>query len=222
MNIVFFVFDGITALDAIGPFDVLAHLPGAKVTFAGLARGDVRTDNGHLALHADAAIAEISGADLLLVPGGLGTRRLLRDPKTLDWIRALDATTRITASVCTGALLLGAAGLLRGRRANTHFAVRERLADYGAIPVADRVVADGKYRTAAGVSAGIDLAFALVIELAGREVAERIQLAIEYAPSPPLDSGTEERAHPDVVRAVRSRVLEAERQALAALGPNPS
>jgi transcriptional regulator GlxA family with amidase domain len=203
---VFFLFDRITALDAIGPYEVLSRLPDARVTFAGLRRGNVRTDNGFLGLEVDASLDEIDACDLLVIPGGYGTRQLESDARTLDWIRRLDRTTRVTSSVCTGALLLGAAGLLKGRRANTHFAVRDRLADFGAIPVADRIVEDGKYRTAAGVSAGIDLALALAVEFAGQTVAEAIQLGIEYAPEPPLNAGREDLAPPAVTALVRERV----------------
>ena len=206
MQIVFLLFDQITALDAIGPYEVLARLPAAKVIFAAPARGIVRTDNGFLGLAADAALDEVRAADILVVPGGFGTRRLERDRRVLDWVRAIDETTTITASVCTGALVLGAAGLLRGRRANTHWAVRERLAEHGAIPTADRIVRDGKYATAAGVSAGIDLALALAIELAGEPLAQAIQLGIEYDPAPPLDCGSPDRAPAPIRDAVLARI----------------
>lgn len=207
MKIVLLLFDRITALDAIGPYEVLARLPGAEVTFAAPARGEVRTDNRCLGLHADVAIDEVSAADLLVVPGGFGTRVLERDPRVLDWIRAIDRTTRVTASVCTGALVVAAAGLLRGRRANTHWALRDRLAERGAIPTAARIVRDGKYASAAGVSAGIDLALALAAELAGDDVAAAIQLGIEYDPAPPFDAGSPERAPAHVRDAVRARIL---------------
>lgn len=210
MNVFILVFDGITALDAVGPYEVLSRLPGATVTFVGPRRGEVRTDNGRLGLVADADLDERSACDLLVVPGGFGTRTLERDERVLAWIRAADATTRITASVCTGALVLGAAGLLAGRRANTHWAVRARLAAHGAIPVAERIVRDGKYATAAGVSAGIDLALALTIELAGAAVAAAIQLGIEYDPAPPLDAGNAERAPEPLREAVLARVLARE------------
>jgi transcriptional regulator GlxA family with amidase domain len=206
VKIVFFVFDGITALDAVGPYEVLARLPGAETTFVGLTRGIVRTDNGVLGIAADLAIDEVTACDLLVVPGGFGTRQLERDARVLAWLAAIDATSGTTASVCTGSLLLAAAGLLRGRRANTHWALRERLAEYGAVPTAGRVVRDGKYATAAGVSAGIDLALALAVELGGRSVAEAIQLGIEYDPAPPLDAGDPARAPAAVVDAVRARI----------------
>ncbi|HKF70099.1 MAG TPA: DJ-1/PfpI family protein, partial [Stellaceae bacterium] len=194
MNFVFFVFDGFDALDAVGPYEALVRVPGARATFAAPERGIVRTENSALNLSVDTAIDEIAGCDLLLVPGGFATRKLERDQRVLACLRAIDRTTRITASVCTGAMLLAAAGLLRGRRANTHWAVRQRLLDYGAVPVAERVVRDGKYATAAGVSAGIDLGLALAAELAGRRVAEAIQLGLEYDPDPPFDSGDPVRA----------------------------
>ena len=203
MDIVFFLFDRITALDAIGPYEVLARLPGARVTFAAPARGVVTTDNGMLGLEARASIDEVTRADVLVVPGGFGTRLLEKDARVLDWVRAIDATTRVTASVCTGALVLAAAGLLRGKRANTHWAVRERLAEHGAIPTAGRTVRDGKYATAAGVSAGIDLALALAIELAGIEVAQAIQLGIEYDPQPPFDSGSPTKAPAHLVELLK-------------------
>lgn len=206
MKIVFFVFDRITALDAIGPYEVLARIPDAQVTFVGPSRGEIRTDNRCLGLTADASIDDVTAADILVVPGGFGTRTLEKDARVLDWLRAIDQTTRITASVCTGALLLSAAGLLRGRRANTHWAVRERLAEHGAIPVADRIVRDGKYATAAGVSAGIDLALALVIELLGEPLAAAIQLGIEYDPAPPIDFGSPEKAPAPIRDAVLARM----------------
>jgi putative intracellular protease/amidase len=217
MRIVFLLFNRITALDAVGPYEVLSRLPGAQLTFAAPARGIVRTDNGSLGLSADASIDEVDACDLLVVPGGHGTRVLEQEPRVLDWIRAIDRTTTVTASVCTGALLLGAAGLLRGRRANTHWALRDRLAEYGAIPVADRVVRDGKYATAAGVSAGIDLALTLAAELAGPEVAQAIQLGIEYDPAPPFDAG--DAAHAPEAR--RAMILERVRKADAAAASKP-
>jgi transcriptional regulator GlxA family with amidase domain len=223
VNIICFVFDGVTALDAVGPYEVLARLPGATLRFAGPARGVVRTDNRMLGLAADVSIDEVDACDLLVVAGGFATRALERDERVLAWLRAIDATTRITAAVCTGSLLLGAAGLLRGRRANTHWAQRERLAGWGAIPTAERVVRDGKYATAAGVSAGIDLALALAVELAGLEVAQGIQLSIEYDPGPPAElahAGDESRAPAAVKEKVLARIRA--RDAAYAKSPSPS
>jgi transcriptional regulator GlxA family with amidase domain len=212
MNIVILLFDRITALDAIGPYEVLARLPGARLTFAAPARGEVRSDNRALGLVADAALEEITACDVLVVPGGFGGRLLEREARFLDWLRAVDATTRITAGVCTGSILLAAAGLLTNRRANTHWAHRHRLAEYSAIPTPERIVRDGKYATAAGVSAGIDLALALAMELASPEVAADIQLTIEYDPRPPLDCGDAARAPAERRDRIvaRSRAREAE------------
>ena len=150
MNIVFLLFDRITALDAVGPYEVLVRLPGAHVTFAAPQAGEIRTDNRALGLMADVGIDEVQGCDLLLVPGGFGTRMLERDERVLEWLRAIDRTTQVTAAVCTGSILLAAAGLLEGRRANTHWAHRHRLSEHGAIPTPQRIVRDGKYATARG------------------------------------------------------------------------
>lgn len=211
MNIVFVLFDGLTALDAIGPYEVLARVPGARVTFTGLAAGVVRTGDARLGLVVEEPLEAVSGCDVLVMPGGVATRALERDTRLLGWLRAVDATTRITASVCTGALVLGAAGLLAGRRANTHWASRDRLAQYGAIPVAERIVRDGKFATAAGVSAGIDLGLTLAAELAGPLAAQAIQLGIEYDPKPPFDAGDAGRAPAALKEMVlgRLRSLEA-------------
>jgi len=207
MKIAVLLFEGLTALDAIGPYEVLARLPGAELAFVGKERGDVRTDNQILRLGVDRTLDEMPAADILVVPGGFGERRLERDEEVLSWLRKVDAGTRITASVCTGSLLLGAAGLLRGRRATTHWSRMSRLAEFGAVPVAERVVRDGKVATAAGVSAGIDLGLALALEIAGRQVAEAIQLSIEYDPAPPLDAGSPARA-PEAVRAMVLQRIE--------------
>lgn len=210
MEILVFLFDGITALDAIGPYEVLSRLPGAHLRFVAPEPGLVRTDNQLLGLHAELGLDDARAADLLLVPGGYGTRRLERDLGVLEWLRDVDVSTQVTASVCTGSLLLAAAGLLRDRRACTHWAHRERLREHGAIAVAERWARDGKYATAAGVSAGIDLALALAEELCGRDVAEAIQLQLEYAPVPPREAGTPERARPEIRDAVLARIAARE------------
>jgi putative intracellular protease/amidase len=197
------LFDGITALDAIGPYEVLQRLPGARVQMLGARRGPVRTHEGSLSLVVDYELAECVHPDLLLVPGGFGVDHLLHDEATLAWIREAHATSQWTTSVCTGSLLLGAAGVLRGLRATSHWNSLERLREYGAEPTLERVVFQGKVVTAAGVSAGIDMALALVAQLADADVAQAIQLSIEYDPQPPFDAGSPSKAPPRIVEIVR-------------------
>ena len=189
MKIVLVLFEGITALDVVGPYEVLSRLPGADVCFAGPRAGLVRTDNRVLGLQVDVALADVPTADVLLVPGGFGVDALIADPTVLEHVRRLDARARYTTSVCTGSLVLGAAGLLTGLEATTHWARMDALAAYGATPVSRRVVPVGRIVTAAGVSAGIDMALTLTAELCGEDVAKAIQLGIEYDPQPPFDCG---------------------------------
>jgi len=196
------IFDGITALDAIGPYEVLRSVPGWEVEFVGKAAGEVRTDSGHLGLSADRAIAAVSATDIVLVPGGAGNRPLLEDGEVLSWLREVDRETKWTTSVCTGSLVLGAAGLLDGRRATGHWLYLEPLRGYGADPVGGRFVEDGKVITAAGVSAGIDMALHLVGREAGPEVAQAVQLGIEYDPQPPFDAGSPAKAPREIVELV--------------------
>jgi transcriptional regulator GlxA family with amidase domain len=204
MRVAILIFEKLTALDAIGPYEVFAAVPGWSVEFVALEAGPKRTDSGATALVADRAIDEVSGADVVLVPGGEGNRPLLGDDRVLAWLREIDANSRYTTSVCTGALVLGAAGLLEGKRATTHWLFREQLREFGAEPVTDRVVEEGKLITAAGVSSGIDMALRLVEREAGPEVAQAVQLAIEYDPQPPFESGSPEKAPPEIVDVVRS------------------
>jgi transcriptional regulator GlxA family with amidase domain len=196
------IFDGLTALDAIGPYEVLRSVPGWEVAFVGKSRGEVRTDSGHLGLTADLALGEATEADIVLVPGGAGNRPLLEDDEVLDWLREVDRGTKWTTSVCTGSLVLGAAGLLEGKRATGHWLYLEPLRGYGADPVGGRFVEDGKTITAAGVSAGIDMALHLVGRELGPEAAQAIQLAIEYDPQPPFDAGSPSKAPQPIVDAV--------------------
>lgn len=205
MQIAIVLFDGLTALDAVGPYEVLSRLPGATVTFVAHEPGAKRTENRSLALMADASLADMSAPEIVLVPGGRGTRALLHDDTLHSWLRAAHETSTWTASVCTGALLLAAAGLLDGKRAATHWLAMEQLASLGAQAVDERVVFDGKLVSAAGVSAGIDMALALAGRIAGDDVARAIQLAIEYDPQPPYDSGSPATAAPEIVRLVRER-----------------
>jgi len=199
VDIVCLLFDGITALDIVGPYEVLQRLPDAQVRFVAREAGPVRTDNGFLALVADAALDETTQADVLVVPGGFATRALEQDAALLEWIRAIDATSTWTTSVCTGSMLLAAAGLLAGKEATTHWASLERLREYGAIPTGRRVVEQGKVVTAAGVSSGIDMALTLAARIAGDEYAQGIQLGIEYDPQPPFDAGSTDKAPAPVV-----------------------
>src|ERR1700761_9267195 len=199
------VFDGITALDAVGPYEVLRSVPGWEVTFVGKEPGTVRTDAGSLGLVADVGLAEAPEADILVVPGGRGNRPLLQDAEVLDWIRQVDQGTRWTTSVCTGSLVLGAAGLLDGRRATGHWLYLEPLREYGAEPVSGgRWVEDGRYLSSGGVSGGIDMALHLVDREVGPEVAQTIQLAIEYDPAPPFDTGSPEKAPAAIVDVARA------------------
>ncbi|HEX5614666.1 MAG TPA: DJ-1/PfpI family protein [Acidimicrobiia bacterium] len=204
MQIVALLFEGLTALDIVGPYEVLQRIPGAQVRFVARETGPVRTDNGYLALHADATLADTTSADVLVVPGGFATVALERDAELLEWIRTVHATTTWTTSVCTGSMLLAAAGLLEGLSATTHWFQLDRLAEYGATPTADRVVEQGKIITAAGVSSGIDMALVLVERIMGAAVAQAIQLSIEYDPQPPFDAGSPVKAGPEIVDLVRA------------------
>jgi putative intracellular protease/amidase len=213
MNVTILLFDGLTALDAVGPYEVLSRVPGANLEFVAAEPGIKRTDNGGLlGLLAPRALAEVTATDVLVVPGGFGTRALMGDADLLEWIRTIHSTTTWTTSVCTGSLLLGAAGLLDGLPATTHWAAMKTLASTGAIPTASRVVEAGKILTAAGVSSGIDLALTLAARLAGDDVAQAIQLSIEYDPQPPFDSGSIEKA-PAHVRAMVERAEASQGQA---------
>ncbi len=203
MKIAIVIFDKLTALDAIGPYEVLSRLPDADLRFVAKEAGLKRTDTGALGVSADAALADFADPDILLIPGGEGNRPLMEDEEVLDWVRAADANTKWTTSVCTGSLVLAAAGLLKGRRATSHWAYRHELSGFGAEPIAERVVVDGKYVSAAGVSAGIDMALQLTALEFGEDLAKGIQLGIEYDPQPPFDSGSPEKADPQLVELVR-------------------
>ncbi len=194
MDIAMLIFPQLTALDAVGPYEVLQRLPGAQVKFVAAERGSYRTEQNMLGLVADYAMDEVTSADILVVPGGIGTRPLIEDQPTLEWIRAIDAGSEWTTSVCTGSLLLGAAGLLAGKKATTHWRALELLAKFGATPTSERVVEQGKIITSAGVSSGIDMALTLAAHVAGDDVAQAIQLSIEYDPQPPFDSGSVAKA----------------------------
>jgi putative intracellular protease/amidase len=204
MQIAILIFDRFTALDAVGPYEVLSRLPDAEVTFVAQERGLKRTDTGQLALHADASLGELPHPDVVLVPGGPGQAALMEDGPVHEWLRAAHATSTWTPSVCTGSLILAAAGLLAGKRATSHWTALEELGRLGAESTAERVVFDGKLVTGAGVSAGIDMALALAAKIAGDQLAQAIQLGIEYDPQPPFDAGSPQKAPVQVVELVRA------------------
>ncbi len=205
MNTAILLYDGFTALDAIGPYEVLSRIPGASTTFVASEAGPVRTDNGMLSLIAECSLAEVPAPDIVLVPGGPGEVAARAGGPALDWLRAAHETSTWTASVCTGSLILAAAGLLDGKSATCHWLAMDKLGELGAEPVNERVVFDGRIVTGAGVSAGIDMALALAARISGDQVAQAIQLGIEYDPQPPFDAGAPEKAPAEIVALLRSR-----------------
>jgi putative intracellular protease/amidase len=205
VDITILLFDRFTALDAVGPYEVLRNMPGATVTFVAKTAGPVRTDSGALAITADKAIGEVTSTDVLVVPGGPGQEAAMVDEEVLAWVRAIDATTTWTTSVCTGSLVLAAAGLLTGMSATCHWAALERLREFDVTPTPERVVFEGKVVTAAGVSSGIDMGLRLVAKMAGDDVAQAIQLGIEYDPQPPFDSGSPEKAPAHIVELLKAQ-----------------
>ncbi|MFE9764139.1 DJ-1/PfpI family protein [Streptomyces sp. NPDC005808] len=205
MQIAIVLFDRFTALDAVGPYEILSRLPDAETVFVAERTGPVRADTGVLAITADRTLAEVPRPDIVVVPGGPGQHEQMDNEPLLDWLRAADETSTWTTSVCTGSLLLAAAGLLSGRRASSHWLALDQLARFDAEPTGERVVLDGKYVTAAGVSAGIDMALTLVGRIAGDDHARAVQLATEYDPQPPFDAGSPHKAPADLVEKLRSR-----------------
>jgi transcriptional regulator GlxA family with amidase domain len=187
---------------------VLSRLPGARVRFVALTPGPYRTDNRQLTLIADEPLSAVPRPEIIVVPGGFGTRALMTANPLLDWIRTAHETTQWTTSVCTGSLLLGAAGILKGLEATSHWASLDQLTELGARPTLRRVVVQGKVVTAAGVSSGIDMALTLAARIAGDDVAQAIQLGIEYDPQPPLRAGSPQTAPPHIVARQRERLRE--------------
>lgn len=202
LQIAVLIYPGFTALDVVGPFEILHRLPGAETHFVAKEVGPVLNDSGNLSLVATRSLADLPSPDLLLVGGGMaGTQAAMADGEVLEWIRHAHESTRFTVSVCTGSLILGAAGLLAGKPASCHWAAGDMLSAVGATYKAERWVQEGKIVTAAGVSAGIDVALFLAAEIAGRPVAETLQLATEYDPAPPFDAGSPQSAGPEIVKA---------------------
>ncbi len=206
MEIVFLFYDGMTALDAIGPHEILSRLPGAHVRRVAVRPGPVCADSAGLQLVAEEALSDVTSADVLVLPGGGNAEILPEGESILDWVRSVHETTRWTVSICTGSLILGAAGLLSGKVATTHWALLEHLRLWGAEPVSRRIVESGKIMMAAGVSAGIDMALALAAKISGVQVAHSLQLGIEYDPDPPFDVGSPEKADPKIREALLARL----------------
>jgi putative intracellular protease/amidase len=204
VQIAFLLFDRITTLDAIGPYEVLQRLPGADVKFVAEQPGEQRDEKGYTALVADHSLADVTRPDVLVVPGGFGTRPVIENATVIDWVRSVHEQTTWTTSVCTGSLVLGAAGVLDGLEATSHWIDMPDLERYGASPTGRRVVEQGKVITAAGVSSGIDMGLTLAARIAGPEVAQAIQLGIEYDPQPPFDAGSVEKAPAEITKLVRA------------------
>ena len=205
MQIAILLFDRFTVLDAIGPYQMLSGLPGARAVFVAERPGHIRDEEGSLVLSAEAGLPDVPHPEVVVVPGGPGQRDQMRDGPVHEWLRAADQTSTWTTSVCTGSLILAAAGLLAGRRATSHWLAMDELGQLGATPVSERVVTDGKYVTAAGVSSGIDMGLTLAGRIAGDQVAQAIQLMTEYDPQPPYDAGSPDRAPAEIVAGLRAR-----------------
>jgi cyclohexyl-isocyanide hydratase len=210
-------FPAMTQLDMTGPLQVFASMPGAEVRVIWKTLDPIQTQGG-LRLIPDTTLDDCPKLDVICVPGGYGVMDLIDDEVVLSFLRTCAAEATYVGSICTGSLVLGAAGLLRGRKATTHWAWTDLLVPFGATPTKGRVVRDGKYFTGGGVTAGIDFALTMVGEIAGQDVAEAIQLGIEYAPAPPFDAGSPDTARPELVARVRARMtaLRAEREARVA------
>jgi putative intracellular protease/amidase len=204
MDIAILIYNRFTALDAIGPYEVLSRLPDAKVTFLAEQAGPTRTDTRQLALHADATLDALPHPDVVVIPGGPGQAALMDPCPVHEWLRTAHSTSTWTTSVCTGSLILAAAGLLDGARATSNWQALDQLGALGARVVRERVVFDGKLATAAGVTAGLDMALSLAARIAGDDLAQAIQLGLEYDPHPPFDSGSPTKARPVIVDAVRA------------------
>ncbi len=204
MEIAILLYEKMTALDAIGPYEVLGGMPDTKIRFVAREKGIKRTDSGYPLLNAQYALDEVTAPDMVLVPGSSYPQETMRDEAVLRWLRDVHTKTRWTTSVCTGALILGAAGLLRGIKATTHWMALEELRNFGAEPVKERVVREGKIITAAGVSAGLDMALTLAAIECGETVAKSIQLMIEYDPQPPFDTGSVDKAPAEIADRLRA------------------
>ncbi len=204
MEIAILLYDRFTALDCMGPYEILSRIPGARLRFVAKKAGPVTADTGMLSVVAEASLADVAAPDILLIPGGPGDEDAAADAEIVDWVRRVHESSKWTISVCTGALILGAAGVLRGLDATTHWASADKLATFGAHYTEQRVLRCGKVITAAGVSAGIDMALTLAAIEVGDDFAKTMQLAIEYDPQPPFDCGSPRKAPPHIVELLRA------------------
>ncbi|MEY2704982.1 MAG: hypothetical protein RL407_1044 [Bacteroidota bacterium] len=204
MNVVIYLYNGLTVLDAVGPYEVLSRLPHANIKFVAKEKGLIISDTHFLKLLAEYPISEIQSADILIIPGSvIGFLRESKDKEVLNWIKKIHQTTIWTTSVCSGSVILAAAGILNGKKATSHWGAIHLLSDYGAIPLSERYIQEGKILTAQGVSAGIDMALYLVGQIVGVEKAKAYQLFIEYDPNPPFDSGTVVNANAETIRLAK-------------------
>ena len=215
MKLALVLYEGFTALDIIGPFQVLADVPGIEPVFVADRAGPVTDHTGAIVLQAKQSFDDLPNPDIIVVPGGMTTGNVLSGHPIVPWVKRVHETTTWTTSVCTGSLVLAAAGLLNGLDATTHWLFMDVLASLGAKPTAKRVVFQGKIVTAAGVSSGIDMGLALLEKMFGRQTAEAIQLAIEYDPQPPCDSGSPAKASPEIVAMVRTMMASGSGRASA-------
>lgn len=204
MEIAILIFDNYTALDLVGPYEVLNKLPNSKIQLVGLEKKEY-SDTYGLKISADYSMDEISQADILLIPGGFGIDNLLNNPQIIEWIQQIDRSTKWTVSVCSGSLLLAQAGLLNGKSCTTHWRRKEQLRNYDVTVKDERYVQDGKIITSAGVSAGIDMAIYLVSKIAGDQTAKMIQLAIEYDPQPPFDCGSPDKFPQEMIDKLKNK-----------------
>lgn len=209
MKITLFLYDGVTAIDVVGPYEVLNRIPGTKIQLVSKYPGEIRTDNGSFALHTQVAMDAVQRADVLIIPGStISFLDVLQDRTVLQWIKKISDTTQYTCSVCTGSIILAATGLLQGRKATSHWYPLRFLSEYGVTTMDSRYVHDGKYITSAGATAGIDMAFYLTELIADKEIAETIQLMLEYEPKPPFHAGSYRLAPKDIVAKARKRLKE--------------
>ncbi len=218
MKIAILIYNGMTFLDAIGPYEVLSQMPGADIKFVAKKRGEIKADTGFAFLKAKHNFNDVKEADILVVPGAtVAFLQVMKDEKTLNWLRKIDKTTQFTTSVCSGSIILASAGLLNGLKATSHWKAISLLKDYQAIPLRERIVKQDKYITAAGVSAGIDMALFLCDELFGEDQTRAIQLMLEYDPKPIYDSGNFETCEPEIIELAEKKLTKNARKEMSLL-----